>query len=76
MNAHRNSWVDIVPDKNDEKPYEKMDRKILHCKKRLAIFLSPDGMSLTTLSLARNNLIIPDQGEFGWWHSGWGRENR
>jgi hypothetical protein len=54
-----------VPDKNDEKPYEKMDRKILHCKKRLAIFLSPDGMSLTTLSLARNNLIIPDQGEFG-----------
>ncbi len=25
-----------------------------HCKKRLAIFLSPEGMSLTKLFLARN----------------------
>ncbi len=25
-------------------------------------------MSLTKLSLAGNNLIIPDQGEFGKWH--------
>jgi len=30
----------------------------VHCKKRLAIFLSPAGMSLTKLSLARNNLFI------------------
>jgi hypothetical protein len=37
----------------------------LHCKKRLAIFLSPAGMSLTKLSLAGNNLIIPGQGGFG-----------
>ncbi len=37
----------------------------LHCKKLLAIFPSPAGMSLTKLSLAGNNLIIPGQGEFG-----------
>ncbi len=30
----------------------------LHCKKRLAIFPSPSGMSLTKLSLAGNNLVI------------------
>jgi hypothetical protein len=32
---------------------------------RLAIFSSPAGISLTKLSLAGNNFIIPDQGEFG-----------
>jgi hypothetical protein len=37
----------------------------IHCKKRLAIFTSPAGMSLTTLSLTQNNLIIPGLGEFG-----------
>ncbi len=37
----------------------------LHSKKRLAVFPSPAGMSLTKLSLAGNNLIIPGQGEFG-----------
>ncbi len=37
----------------------------IHCKKRLAVFPSPAGMSLTELSLAGNNLIIPGQGEFG-----------
>jgi hypothetical protein len=31
----------------------------LHCKKRLALFLSPAGMSLTKLSLAGNNLKVP-----------------
>jgi hypothetical protein len=47
----------------------------VHCKKRLAIFPSPIGMSqtklsltgnnlLTKLSLAGNNFIIPGQGEF------------
>ncbi len=46
----------------------------LHCKKRLAVFPSPAGMSLTKLSLAGNNLIIPTQGEFGKWHPGWGRK--
>ena len=35
--------------------------KYKHCKKRLAIFPSPAGMSLTKLSLALN-LIIPGQG--------------
>jgi hypothetical protein len=35
----------------------------LHCWKRLAIFPFPAGMSLTKLSLAVNNLIIPGQGE-------------
>jgi hypothetical protein len=48
----------------------------IHCKKRLAIFPSPPGMSLTKLSLTGNNLIIPCQREFGQWHPGWGRENR
>jgi hypothetical protein len=33
--------------------------------KRLAIFPSPAGMSLTKLSLTRKNLTIPVQGEFG-----------
>jgi hypothetical protein len=37
---------------------EEPDQKI-HCKKSLAVFPSPAGMSLT------NNLIIPVQGEFG-----------
>jgi hypothetical protein len=40
-------------------------KTIMHCKKRLAIFPSPAGMSLTKLSLAGNNLIIPAQGGFG-----------
>jgi len=35
---------------------------IVHCKKRLAVFPSPGGMSQTKLSLAGNNLIIPGQG--------------
>jgi hypothetical protein len=39
--------------------------KTLHCKKRLAVFPSLAGMSLTKLSLAGTNLIIPGQGEFG-----------
>jgi hypothetical protein len=38
----------------------------LHCKKRVAVFPSQDGMSLTKPSLAGNNLIIPAQGEFAW----------
>jgi hypothetical protein len=32
--------------------------------KKVTIFPSPAGMSLTELSLAGNNLIIPAQGEF------------
>jgi hypothetical protein len=40
-------------------------RPSLHCKKRLTIFHSPAGMSLTKLSLAGNNLIIPGLREFG-----------
>ncbi len=35
----------------------------LHCKKRLDVFPSPAGTSLTKLSLAGNNYIIPGQGE-------------
>jgi hypothetical protein len=37
----------------------------VHCKKRLSIFPSPAGMSLTKLSLAWKKQIIPGQGEFG-----------
>jgi hypothetical protein len=37
----------------------------LHCKKRgLVIVPSPAGMSLTKLSLAKNNFIIPCQRQF------------
>ncbi len=44
----------------------------IHCKKKLAIFPSPAGMSRTKLFLAENNLITPVQGEFGLWHHSWG----
>ncbi len=37
----------------------------VHCKKRLAIFLSPAGMSLTKLSLVGNYFNIPCKLEFG-----------
>jgi hypothetical protein len=40
-------------------------RLYMQCKKSLSNFPSPAGMSLTKLSLARKNLIIPGQGEFG-----------
>jgi hypothetical protein len=48
-------------------------------KKRLTMFPSPAGMSLTKLSPAGNNLIIPGppgQGVFGYSASRLGRENR
>jgi hypothetical protein len=41
------------------------DSSDTHCKKRLATFPSPAGMSLNQLSLAGNNSIIPGQGELG-----------
>jgi hypothetical protein len=44
-----------------------------HCKKRLSFFLSLAGMSLTKLSLAGNNLIIPTQGVFGYIPAGDGK---
>ncbi len=37
----------------------------VYCKKRLAVFPSPTGMSLTNLSLAGINFIIPGHGELG-----------
>jgi hypothetical protein len=49
-----------TPHTNYKETYKK-----LHCKKRLAIFPSPAGMSLIKLSLAENNLFIPGQAEFG-----------
>ena len=52
---------------------ETLKNLALHCKKRLAIFASPAGMSLSKLSLGGN---IPAQGEFSQLHPGWGRENR
>ncbi len=48
----------------------------IHCKISFAVFPSPDGMRLTKLPRAGNNLIIPGQGEFGKWHPGWRRENQ
>jgi hypothetical protein len=39
---------------------------LLHCKKSVAIFPSPAGMSLTKLSLAGNNY---------YYYPGWAREN-
>jgi hypothetical protein len=38
----------------------------MHCKKKVSDFPSPAGMSLTKLSLVRNNKIISRQGGFGW----------
>jgi hypothetical protein len=35
------------------------EERNIHCKKRLSCFPSPAGMSLTKLSLAGNNFIIP-----------------
>ncbi len=40
-------------------------REIMCTVKKLTIFPSPACMSLTKLSLAGKNLIIPGQGEFG-----------
>jgi hypothetical protein len=37
----------------------------LHCKKRLAVFPSPAGMSLTKLSLAGNNDVPAGDGKIG-----------
>ncbi len=36
-----------------------------HCKKELAVFPSPAGMSLIKLFLGGNNLVFPAQREFG-----------
>jgi hypothetical protein len=36
----------------------------VHCKKRLVVFRSPAGMSLTKLSLAGKNFIISGQGDW------------
>jgi hypothetical protein len=36
----------------------------INCKKSVSIFPSPARMSITKLSLAMKNLIIPGQGEF------------
>jgi hypothetical protein len=48
-------------------PQHTRQPRYTHRKKRLAIFPSPAGMSITKLSLvAENNLIIPDQEEFGY----------
>jgi hypothetical protein len=39
----------------------------LHCKKGLAVFPSPAGMSLTKLFLGGNNLVFTAQKEFDQW---------
>jgi hypothetical protein len=39
--------------------------QVLHCKKGLAVFPSPAGMSLIKLFLGGNNLVFPAQREFG-----------
>ncbi len=39
--------------------------KIPHCKKELAVFPSPAGMSLIKLFLGGKNLVFPAQREFG-----------
>jgi hypothetical protein len=47
---------------------KKVNTVHLHCKKSYYTFSSPAasaGKLLTKLSLSGNNLIIPDQGEFG-----------
>jgi hypothetical protein len=49
--------------RNIRNPINLILSDLLHCKRRLAIFPSPAG--LTKLSLGGNNLIIPGQEEFG-----------
>ncbi len=44
------------------KGQERGQIKGIHCEK-VMVFPSPDGMSLTKLSLAGNYLIIPGQGD-------------
>jgi hypothetical protein len=55
--------VYIVPYKHSKLVF--ICKSWLHRKKRFATFSSPAWMSLTELSLGKNNLIIPAQGEFG-----------
>ncbi len=55
-------------------PLRAQSAKLIHCKKKVSLFPSPAGMSMTKLSLGRNNQIIPVQGEFDQWHPSWGRE--
>jgi hypothetical protein len=43
--------TDYIGNRNDQNP-------TLQCKKRFTVFPSPDGISLTKLPLAGNNLII------------------
>jgi hypothetical protein len=40
-------------------------RVIIHCKKSYSFFVPSRDVTIPKLSLAGNNLIIPDQGEFG-----------
>jgi hypothetical protein len=56
---------ELRDDTNVTFPPYPMQYALLHCKKRLTIFLSPAGMSLTKLSLDGNNKIIPVQVERG-----------
>jgi hypothetical protein len=55
-NSNPDNWTEKLL---TAKPFN--PRKRLHCKKRLAIFLSPAGRSLTKPYLAGNNFIIPGQ---------------
>jgi hypothetical protein len=41
-----------------------LSKHVVHCKKRKEFSVPAAGMSLTKLSLAGKNLIIPAQGEF------------
>jgi len=52
----------FVPPWNFAQQYSK---HYLHCKKELAVFQSPAGMSLIKLFLGGDNSIFPAQGEFG-----------
>ncbi len=48
----------------DYTTHKQKHRTPIHCKKELAVFPSPAGMSLMKLFLGGNNLIFPAQGEF------------
>jgi hypothetical protein len=51
---------------NRQKPYKYICCSGSHYTvKKIIVFPSPAGMSLTKFSLSGNNLIIPAQGEFG-----------
>jgi len=59
----RGSCLDVVIAELPQQCKNHLRKGGMHCKKGLAIFPSPAGMSLTILSLVGNNLPSPSPGK-------------